>query len=302
MKQSPSVAWASRFCSRATLFSAHSHASTFGLSLLLLSGALGASAQVGEKGKITTRSDVRMSIEGTTGTSGKKLDALAKTLGTPLSEVKRCYGDLVKEHPETVGTLTVQLTLVEGTGPAKVTMPGASKELKPMQRCIDKAFAKLDVSEVQRPAEAHVLLELTNSAAAAVGAVKEQGAQAAKVPIEEQPDGSLVSHGASLQGEVSFAVSAKGPAGREAVELIHTSVRDALPGLFDCRRRASKKASPEGDLVFNVKLSPSAKPSLDSTSSTVANERAPICTSNELKQMMKKGGKGAVTLTIHFHP
>jgi hypothetical protein len=34
----------------------------------------------------------------------------------------------------------------------------------------------------------------------------------------------------------------------------------------------------------------------------VANERAPICTSNELKQMMKKGGKGAVTLTIHFHP
>jgi hypothetical protein len=287
MKQIPSVALA---------------ALRLGLLAVPVLVAFGASAQVGEKGKITTRSDVRMSIEGTTGTSGKKLDALAKTLGTPLSDVKRCYAELVKEHPETVGTLTVQLTLVEGTAPAKVAMPGASKELKPMQRCVDKAFAKLDVSGVERPAEAHLLLELTNSAAAAVGAVKEQGAEAAKVPIQEQADGSFLSHGASLQGEVSFEVSGKGPSGREAVELIHTSVRDALPGLFDCRRRASKKASPEGDLVFNVKLSPTAKPTVDSKSSSVANERAPICTSNALKQMMKKGGKGAVALTIHFHP
>jgi hypothetical protein len=284
MKQSPSMAGAFP-----ALFA----------SLLAVSVA---SAQVGEKGKITTRSDVRMSIEGTTGTSGKKIEALAKTLGTPLSEVKRCYGELVKEHPETVGTLTVRVTLAEGTAPAKVSMPGASKELKPMQRCIDKAFAKLDVKDVPRPADANLLLELTNSAAAAVGAVKEQGAEAARVAIEEQADGSFLSHGASLQGEVSFDVSSKGPAGREAVELIHTSVRDAMPGLFDCRRRASKKASPEGDLVFNVKLSPSAKPTLDSKSSSVANERAPICTSNALKQMMKKGGKGAVALTIHFHP
>jgi hypothetical protein len=264
--------------------------------------AFAAFAQVGEKGKITTRSDVRMSIEGGTGTSGKKLDALAKTLGTPLSEAKRCYADLVKEHPEVVGTLTVQLSLVEGKAPPKITTPGAAKELKPMQRCLDKSFAKMDVSEVPRPAEAHVILELTNSAAAAVQDVKQQGAEASKVPVEEQADGSFRSHGASLQGEVSFDVSAKGPAGREAVELIHNSVRDALPGLFDCRRRASKKASPEGDLVFDVRLSPSVKPNVDSKSSSVANERAPICTGNALKQMMKKGGKGAVALTIHFHP
>ena len=291
MTQSPYVARASRLI----------RASVLALSV----GALPASAvwaQVGEAGKITTRSDVRMSIEGTTGTSGKKLDALAKTLGTPLSEAKRCYADLVKDHPEVVGTLTVQLTLVEGTAPPKIATPGAAKELKPMQRCLDKAFAKMDVSAVPRPAEAQLTLELTNSAAAAVQDVKSQGAQAAKVPIEEQSDGSITSRGASLQGEVSFIVSAKGPSGREAVELIHNGVRDALPGLFDCRRRASKKGSPEGDLVFSVKLSPSAKPTIESKSSTVANERAPICSGNELKQMFKKGGKGAVTLTIHFHP
>lgn len=264
-------------------------------------GAAGvARAQVGEAGKITTRSDVKMSIEGSTGTSSQKLDALAKSMSTPLAEVKRCYGELVKEHPEVVGELTVQLSLLEGK-PPKIEAPGATKELKPMQKCVDKAFAKLDVRDVPKPAHANVLLELTNSAAAAVNDVKQQGAEAARVNVEEK-DGAFVSHGASLQGEISFDVSAKGPSGREAVEIVHNSVRDALPGLFDCRRRASKKSSPEGDLVFALKLSPTAKPTIDHKSSTVAAERAPFCTTSALKQMSKKGGRGAVTLTIHFHP
>jgi hypothetical protein len=273
----------------------------------LLTGAVWATqasparAQLGAHGKITTRSDVKMSIEGSTGTSGKKLDALAKVLGGPLAEAKRCYGELVKEHPEVVGQLTVRLTLLEGTSPPKIEAPGAVKELKPMQKCVDKAFAKMDVSEVPRPAQANILLELTNSAAAAVQDVKDQGVEASKVSVEES-NGTFTSHGASLQGEVSFDVSAKGPAGREAVELVHNGVRDALPGLFDCRRRASKKGSPEGDVVFDLRLTPSAKPSIENKSCTVPAERTPFCASSALKQMMKKGGRGPVALTIHFHP
>jgi hypothetical protein len=266
-----------------------------------LAPALGA-GQVGEHGKITTRSDVRMSIEGSAANSGKKLEALAKPLGTALTEVKRCYAELVKGHPEVVGTLTVQLDLPEGQKGLKVRAPGAEKELKPMQRCVDKAFGKLDVKDVPRPAQADVVLELTNSAAAGAEDVRQQGAEAAKVPIQEKPDGSLVAHGASLQGEVSFDVASQGASGRDAIEHVYTSVRDALPGLFDCRRRAGKKASPEGDLVFQLRLSPSAKPSISSKSSSVANERAPICTEHALKQMLSKGGKGAVVLTVHFHP
>ena len=66
-----------------------------------------ARAQVGTEGRISTRSDVRMSIEGAPGTGGKKLEALAKHLGTPLGDVKRCYAEVVKAHPEVVGSLGV---------------------------------------------------------------------------------------------------------------------------------------------------------------------------------------------------
>jgi len=120
-------------------------ASTVLGALLMLGVSFAAHAQVGEHGKITTRSDVRMSIEGATGTSGKKLDAQAKVLGTPLSELKKCYAEIVKENPEVVGNLTVELTLLEGKAPIKAT-PDSASQFKPMKHCVDRAFAKLDVS------------------------------------------------------------------------------------------------------------------------------------------------------------
>jgi hypothetical protein len=45
----------------------------------------------------------------------------------------------------------------------------------------------------------------------------------------------------------TFDLSAKD---RMVLEQLHKAVRDSLPGMFDCRRRASKLASPEGDLQF----------------------------------------------------
>lgn len=270
--------------------------------LLVLGAPLAGTAQVGEHGRISTRSDVRMSIEGAPGTSGKKLDGMAKNLGTPLGEVKRCYAEVVKEHPDVVGTLGVELELREGTGPATVKVPDAVGKLKPMGKCIDKAFGKLAMADVPRPAAAKVILELTNSAAAAVDDVRAKEAEASRVSVASNPDGSFEAKGQSIQGELTYAVKSKDKDGAKIVEAVYQKVRDSLPGLFDCRRRASKKDSPEGDLVFKVKLSPSASATFDTVSTTVKNERAPICTTNAIKPALSRLGKGTVELTIHFAP
>jgi len=259
-------------------------------------------AQVGEHGRISTRSDVKMSIEGEPGTSGKKLDAMAKHLGGPLGEVKRCYADVVKEHPDVVGTLGVELTLVEGKGPAQVKVPDAVGKLKPMSKCIDKAFGKLDMADVPRPAAAKVVLELSNSAAASVGEVRAREDEASRVDVVTNPDGSFEAKGQSIQGELTYRVTSKDKGGDKIVEAVYHKVRDSLPGLFDCRRRASKKDSPEGDMVFRAKLSPSAPATMDVVSSTVKNERAPICSTNAIKPALSKLGKGTAEITIHFSP
>lgn len=252
------------------------------------------SAQVGEKGRITTRSDIKMSIEGVPGTSGAKLQALAKTLSSPLTAAKACYGEVVKEHPEVVGTLHVELELPP-EGKLLVRAPeAAAGALAPMKVCVDKAFGKLDVSSVPRPAGARVALALTNSAAESVGEVRSQQKKESQVTVETAADGAFTSHGQSTEGEVSFDVRARDKAN---VEPLHNVVRAALPGLFDCRRRASKLASPEGDLAFTL----DARGNITAGKSTVANERAPICVGSVLKRAPGRP-KVAAELTIHFAP
>lgn len=252
--------------------------------------ASGAAAQVGEHGDVTTRSDVKVSIEGVPGTRGKKLDAFASSLGASLGKVKQCYAELVKKRPEVVGTLTVELTLPD-KGKLAVGTPDVAPTLTPMRACVDKAFAQLDVSAVPRPAGVRVLLALTNSAAPSVDEVRKQGESAARVEVGEGPAGTFHARGGSTQGEVSFEVRGRA---RESVEQLHGLVRTALPGLFDCRRRAAKKDSPEGDIA--LKLDGRA---ITVGKSTVANERAPVCVSGVLKRALG-ARKPSGEVTIHF--
>lgn len=258
----------------------------------LLTLQLGAEAQVGERGRITTRSDVKMAIEGVPGTSGKKLDAFAKTLGSPLAAAKSCYGELVKEHPEVVGTLHVELELPK-EGKLLVRAPDANAELAPMKKCVDQAFGKLAVDEVPRPAGVRLALELSNSAAGSVAEVRKQEANAGMIEVQEDADG-LHAHGSSTEGQVTFDVSAKD---RAVLEQLFKAVRDSLPGLFDCRRRASKLASPEGDLHFTL----DARGAVSAGASTVKNERAPTCVGGVLKRAGHRP-KAAASLVIHFAP
>jgi hypothetical protein len=162
-----------------------------------------------------------------------------------------------------------------------------------MKKCVDQAFGKLAVDEIPRPAGVRLALELSNTAAGSVAEVRKQEANAGMIDVKEDADG-MHSHGSSTEGEVTFDLTAKD---RATLEQLHKAVRDSLPGLFDCRRRASKLASPEGELQF----SQDAKGALSAGTSTVKNERAPICVNNVLKRAARRP-KAAAQLVIHFAP
>lgn len=257
----------------------------------LLLAAMPLHAQVGERGKITARSDVKLTIEGVPGTSGAKLSALAEALMQPLGDVQRCYADLITEHPEAAGSLALDVQLPR-EGKLVVNAPGATGPLAPMRKCIDKVIAKIDVARVPRPAGAKVTLELTNTAAGSAAEVRRLEESASHVEIETGDDGVLRSHGQSVQGQVAFDVSGRE---RAAVEVAHKLMRDALPGLFDCRRRASKKASPAGAIALRLK----AGGVIEVVSSSVPNERAPTCTVAAIKRI-RAARKPIADVTVHF--
>ena len=261
------------------------------LVITALSSVETAHAQVGERGRITARSDVKLTIEGVPGTSGARLSALAEALSQPLGQVQTCYAEVIGEHPEAAGTLALEVELPR-EGKLLVRAPGATGALTPMHRCIDKAFAKLELASVPRPAGARVLFELSNSAAGSAAEVRRREESAGQVDLVQGDDGLLRSEGKSVQGEVTFEVAGRE---REAVVQTHKLVRDALPGLFDCRRRAGKKASPAGAIVVSLKPAGVVKV----ISSSVANDRAPLCVTAVIKRA-RGAQKTSADVTIRF--
>jgi len=266
-----------------------------------LSAISAAHAQVGEQAQITTRSDVKMSIEGAPGTGGARLDALAKHLGTPLGEVKRCYGEIVRSHPEVTGTLLVDVEL-PAKGPTRVSPVGAANLNKDMRKCVEGAFRKITGAAVPRPAAARVVLELSNSAADSVQDVRALEKDASHVEVKTSEDGRMYSEGTSIQGELRFRVSAHGADAKDVVERVHTAVRDALPSLFDCRRKAGKLGSPEGDVELDVTLLGKNAPKVEVRKNTVNSDRAEPCVDRAITQGLTNHGRGNAQLFLHFAP
>lgn len=258
-------------------------------------------AQVGEQASITTRSDVKMSIEGAMGTSGNRLEALAKHLGTPLGEVKRCYGQIVKSHPEITGTLLVDLELPE-KGATRVSPVGADNLNKDMRKCVEGAFKKVTGADVPRPAKARVILELSNSAAESVQDVHDREEAASHVDIKPSEGGGFYSEATSIQGEVRFKVMASGSDAKDVIERVHTAVRDALPSLFDCRRKCGKLGSPEGDVELDVTLLGKNPPKVEIKKNSVQSDRAEPCVDRAMTQGLTNRGRGKAQVVIHFAP
>ncbi len=270
-------------------------------SLLLLTFSCLSSGRSAAQVEITTRSDVKMSIEGAMGTAGDRLQALAKHLGTPLGEVKRCYGEIVKSHPDVTGTLLVDLELPE-KGPIKVVPVGAENLNKDMRKCVEGAFKKVTGKDVPRPAKARVILELSNSAAEKVQDVRDREQAASHVDIKTDAQGRSFSEGHSIQGEVHYRVSASGTDAAGVIERLHTAVRDNLPSLFDCRRKAGKLGSPEGELVLDVSVNGKAAPKVEIRSNTVKSERAEPCVDRAMTQGLANRGRGKAEIKIRFAP
>src|SRR5690606_12725738 len=69
--------------------------------------------------RITSRSDVRLSMESLPGTSGAAVTALGQRVGAKMAQIRRCYEQRVEEDPTVVGTLRLRF-LLEALGRPRV--------------------------------------------------------------------------------------------------------------------------------------------------------------------------------------
>lgn len=283
---------------------------TRSLSALVLASALGlvcstASAQeaMGQgEASINVRSDVKLAIKGTRGTSSENLEKLTEAIADQMPNLRACYRKLIETRPTAVGAIAARITLDPGKAPAQLEIKEVGEPEPDLNKCVRKVFEKAPLSKVPRPAAAIATLELSNSRAAGQAVMLERQAEADKVEARAE-GGGFVADWVTTDKEVAFSV--RGTGSKEAVEAVVRGLRNRFAGFLDCRRRAKKgDLSPAGTIQATLRLARGGESSTKLGASTVAHERAPICVERALSRVSYEGAPAGqkVDVTITFAP
>jgi hypothetical protein len=250
---------------------------------------------------INVRSDVKLAINGTKGTSQANLQALTDAIADQMPALRACYREIIAKRPTTVGGIAVRITLEEGKKPATLEIKETAGPEPEIGACVRKVFEKAPLSKVPRPAAAIATLDVSNSRAAGEAVMQERRAVTEAVDVRSE-GGGFAAEWTTTDKEVSFAARSSS---KEGVEVVIRSLRDRFAGFLDCRRRARKgDISPGGTLEAQLRLARGGDAAVKLGATTIAHERAPICIENALKRVTFEGAPPAqkVDIKITFAP
>jgi hypothetical protein len=252
--------------------------------------------------RITSRSDVRLSMESMPGTSGAAVSMLGQRVGSRMAQIRGCYEERIEQDPTVTGTLRLRF-LLEARGAPRIEVDNDGVGDREVLRCIERVLEGIPAPQLTRPTRAIVQLVLANTAARGAERAAERAEQAQQVELTNDPQGNPTSRGGTPDGRVVFTLTGRGAGGGPAVTAAHRALLTALPGLMDCRRRAGRRGrSPAGDLGGWMQIATGRAPTARVTRSTVPNERTQSCVGRVLDRIEYRPteGRGRVELSIHF--
>ncbi len=277
------------------------------LATIALSFTVPAAAQndMGQgEARITSRSDVRLSMESMPGTGGGAMAHLGHGVGAQMARLRHCYEERVEQDPTVTGTLRLRFLLDERGRPhIEVDQDGVNDAA--VLRCMTRILERLDTGELTRPTHAVVVFELANTAARGVEESAERAREVQAVALTTDADGNPAASGGSGNGRVHFTLTGHGSDSAPAVSAAYRALMTTVPGLLDCRRHSGRHGrSPGGDLTGAVQIHGGRRPAARITRSTVPNERTQRCVNRVLRHIEQRppSGNGRVSLQIHFEP
>lgn len=280
-------------------------ARTLLVALLSLVASPVAAQQMGQgEARITSRSDVRLSMESMPGTSGAMVTLLGQRVGARMAQVRGCYEERIEEDPTVTGTLRLRW-LLEGRGRPRVEVDQDGVNDATVLRCITRVLSGIETAQLTRPTRAIVQLQLANSAARGAERAAVRAQEAQQVALTTDANGNPQSTGGTPDGRVRFTITGRGRNAAQTVAAAHRAVLTSLPGLMDCRRRSARLGrAPGGDLSATMQVRTGRAPTTRVTRSTVPNERTRGCVSNVMGRIEHRPteGNGNVAIEIHFEP
>ncbi|MFK7991292.1 MAG: hypothetical protein AB8I08_35075 [Sandaracinaceae bacterium] len=267
------------------------------------SGGVANSGMGQGEARISSRSDVRLSMESMPGTGGSSMSALGTRVGARMATIRGCYETVVAEHPTVTGRLRMRVLLEDGHPGAAVEVDEDAVNDAGLVRCVTEALESIDCSRLRRPTRAIVQLEMGNTAAAGARVARARAQEARQVSITIDSDGNASSTGNAPGRGVAFTVTGEGRESVPAVTAAHRAVLTSIPGLLDCHRRASRRGqSPVGEIRARMVIREGRPPVSRVSRSTVEESRTRPCINRVLRGIQQRTdeGRGNVELRIQF--
>ena len=248
---------------------------------------------------INVRADIKLGIQGARATPADRVEQLSDAVAKQMTDMRKCYYDLVEKRATAVGSIAMRITLEAGGARPQIETKETGTSDPKLTECIQKAVGRAVFAKVQRPAAAIVTLEFDNTRAKGQAAMERTAAEADRIDVAEGADGSFQASWKSTDGKVAFGVSS--PKSKAAVEVVLKTLRDGYAGFTDCRRRSEKDGkSPAGELEVQLQLQRGGKAAAKVQSSTVAHERAVPCVERVFKRIDFEGAPGGQRADVHI--
>jgi hypothetical protein len=253
---------------------------------------------------IAVRSDVKLGVKGTGGTTSERLGKLGQAVSDQMGEIRACYRKLVATAPEVNGALRLRIGLEEKKKPV-VEVVDESASSKELTKCVTHVLATAKYADVGKPAAAMISLEFDNSRARGQAEMVERSAQLAKARTLETPDGMREASWATDAEAVRFTIRVPGNSSESAIDLVLRGLQAGHPAFLDCRRRCGQgDASPEGDIDATLNLDAKGHVRTELGRITVAHQRAPGCAERAFKRVHfdPPGAPLQAFVRVHFAP
>jgi hypothetical protein len=263
-------------------------------------GQAGDSMSQGEA-SIAVRSDVKLSVKGTGGTTSERLAKLGQAVGDQMGEIRACYRKQVATSPEVVGALRVKIALDKGDKPQlDVTQQSGPADLV---ACMTHALSKGKYHDVGRPAAALLSLEFDNSRARGEAQMAERKAQLGHVETDSSAghEATWSSDGGQLR--INVRTDPTAPSG--SADLVMRAFQSGYAAFLDCRRKCEQGGvSPEGDIHAELSLDRQAHAKAQLGAISVAHQRAQGCADKAFKRLKFEPPPTALSahVTVHFAP
>jgi hypothetical protein len=260
---------------------------------------------------IAVRSDVKLSVKGTGGTTSERLSKLGQAVADQMGEIRACYRKQVATSPTVIAALRVRITLDKGDRPSleltdsAAPADAAATSSKELNGCVSRALEKGHYKDVGRPAAALLALEFDNSRARGQAQMVERKSELGRAEAHDDANGKRRGVWSSDGGQLKFTVEAAASLPADAVDLVVRGFQGGYAAFLDCRRKCEKGGtSPEGDIDAELSLDRQGRSTVRLGTITVAHERAPACAERAFKRLQfdKPVSPLQVHVAVHFAP